>query len=93
MSNGSAHRPPSLLHLSINTAVSNIQRLSNLSCIPDYIVEDLFLRTLAAGKLTEPVLQMFLATGNEEVLHTVQLLRIKPVLKPVLPTRCSPRQL
>ncbi|CAM6034673.1 unnamed protein product [Sphagnum compactum] len=90
MSNGSAaaaHKPPSLLHLSISTAVSNIQRLSNLSCIPDNIVEDLFLRTLAAGKLTEPVLHMFLATGNEEVLHIVQLLGIRPILKPVLPTR------
>jgi hypothetical protein len=48
MSNGSAHRPPSLLHLSINTAVSNIQRLSNLSSIPDYIVEDLFVVSLVA---------------------------------------------
>jgi hypothetical protein len=49
MSNGSAaaaHKPPSLLHLSISTAVSNIQRLSNLSCIPDNIVEDLFLVSL-----------------------------------------------
>jgi hypothetical protein len=33
-------------HLSISTAVSNIQRLSNLSCIPDNIVEDLFLVSL-----------------------------------------------
>jgi hypothetical protein len=49
MSNGSAaaaHKPPSLLHLSISTAVSNIQRFSNLSCIPDNIVEDLFLVSL-----------------------------------------------
>jgi hypothetical protein len=49
MSNGSAaaaHKPPSLLHLSISTAVSNIQRLSNLSGIPDNIVEDLFLVSL-----------------------------------------------
>jgi len=92
MSNGSAaaaHKPPSLLHLSISTAVSNIQRLSNLSCIPDNIVKDLFVGTLYAGKLTEPVLHMFLATGNEEVLHIVQGLGIRPILKPVLPTRCS----
>ncbi|CAK9262202.1 unnamed protein product [Sphagnum jensenii] len=92
MSNGSAaaaHKPPSLLHLSISTAVSNIQRLSNLSCIPDNIVKDLFVGTLDAGKLTEPVLHMFLATGNEEVLHIVQGLGIRPILKPVLPTRCS----
>ncbi len=49
MSNGSAaaaHKPPSLLHLSISTAVSNIQRLSNLSCIPDNIVEELFVVSL-----------------------------------------------
>jgi hypothetical protein len=43
-------------------------------------------RTLAAGKLTEPVLHMFLATGNEEVLHIVLLRGIRTILKPVLPT-------
>lgn len=42
--------------------------------------------TLAAGKLTEPVLCMFLATGNAGVLERVKVLRIRPIMKPILPT-------
>lgn len=43
-------------------------------------------RTLSAGKLTEKVLKLFLATGCEEIILAVQLLNIKQPLVPVLPT-------
>jgi hypothetical protein len=39
---GLPRRPPSLLHLSIASAVSNIQCLYNLTSIPENIVEELF---------------------------------------------------
>lgn len=43
-------------------------------------------RTIAAGKLTEKVLKLFLATDCEEIALLVQLLNIKQPLVPVLPT-------
>ena len=43
-------------------------------------------KTLRAGKLTEKILKLFTATGNEEILRFVQSLNIKQVLTPVLPT-------
>ncbi|PWZ41809.1 hypothetical protein Zm00014a_006777 [Zea mays] len=48
-------------------------------------------RTLSAGKLTEKVLKLFLATGCEDIILAVRLLNIKQPLVPVLPTRCSER--
>lgn len=44
-------------------------------------------KTLAAGKLTEPVLRMFLATGNVGVLEWVKVLKIRPITNPIFPTR------
>eukprot|EP00249_Psilotum_nudum_P008898 c21580_g1_i2 orf=278-619(-) len=79
---------PSLLSLTIDAAVLNIHHLTNLNAIPDAIVLELFQKTLAAGKLTESVLKVFMATGNEQVLGVVKALDIRPVLKPILPTRC-----
>ncbi|KAJ7567043.1 hypothetical protein O6H91_01G004100 [Diphasiastrum complanatum] len=81
--------PPPLLHLTIDAAVQHIQHVHSLASIPDILVQQLFLKTLAAGKLTEPVLQVFLATGHKEVFEIVKALKIRPILKPVLPTRCS----
>lgn len=43
-------------------------------------------RTLNAGKLTEKVLKLFIATGKDEVLLMIQALNIKHILTPVLPT-------
>ncbi|KAG6738563.1 hypothetical protein POTOM_058183 [Populus tomentosa] len=43
-------------------------------------------RTLKAGKLTEKVLKLFVATGNDEVLAFIQALNIQHVITPVLPT-------
>ncbi|THU68612.1 hypothetical protein C4D60_Mb08t05710 [Musa balbisiana] len=40
-----------------------------------------------AGKLTEKVLKLFMATGNEDILSFVHRLNIKPTLTPVLPTK------
>ncbi|MCO5578063.1 hypothetical protein L7F22_031901 [Adiantum nelumboides] len=90
----SLHRrdPPSLLNLAISAAVLNVQHIPNLNSIPDAIVVDLFKqKTLASGKLTEPVLKVFMATGNPEVLYIVKGLNIQPIYLPVLPT--SERQL
>ncbi|GAV77625.1 hypothetical protein CFOL_v3_21096, partial [Cephalotus follicularis] len=81
--------PPSLLSLAIETAVLNLSHVSDLSPLPDHILLDLFLRTLRAGKLTEKILKLFIATGKDEVLSFIQAMNIQHVLTPVLPTRCS----
>ncbi|KAL2330207.1 hypothetical protein Fmac_017788 [Flemingia macrophylla] len=79
--------PPSLLSLTIDSAVLNLSDFSDLSDIPDHILQDLFLvRILKAGKLTEKVLRLFIATGKDEVLSLVQALNIQHILTPVLPT-------
>ncbi|XP_061357394.1 probable UDP-arabinopyranose mutase 5 isoform X1 [Gastrolobium bilobum] len=78
--------PPSLLSLTIDSAVLNLSDISDLSPIPDHILLDLFLRILKAGKLTEKVLRLFIATGKDEVLSLVQALNIQHILTPVLPT-------
>lgn len=46
-------------------------------------------RTLRAGKLTERILNLFIATEKEEVLSLIQALNIQHVLTPVLPTSKS----
>lgn len=46
-------------------------------------------RTLQAGKLTEKVLKLFLATGNDKVLSLIEALNIQHILTPVLPTSKS----
>ncbi|CAL5192771.1 unnamed protein product [Lathyrus oleraceus] len=81
--------PPSLLSLTLDSAVHNLSDISDLSPIPDHILLDLFLRILKAGKLTEKVLKLFIATGKDEVISLVQALNIQHILTPVLPTRCS----
>lgn len=43
-------------------------------------------RTLRAGKLTEKILKLFVATGKEEILALIESLNIQLVLTPVLPT-------
>ncbi|XP_017418407.1 probable UDP-arabinopyranose mutase 5 isoform X3 [Vigna umbellata] len=78
--------PPSLLSLTIDSAVLNLSDISDLSSIPDHILLDLFLRILRAGKLTEKVLRLFIATGKDEVISLVEALNIRHVLTPVLPT-------
>ncbi|XP_027928702.1 uncharacterized protein LOC114185271 isoform X1 [Vigna unguiculata] len=78
--------PPSLLSLTIDSAVLNLSDISDLSSIPDHILLDLFLRILRAGKLTEKVLRLFIATGKDEVISFVEALNIQHVLTPVLPT-------
>ncbi|XP_034683827.1 probable UDP-arabinopyranose mutase 5 [Vitis riparia] len=77
--------PPSLLSLSIDSALLNLSNFSDLSPLPDHILLDLFLRTLKAGKLTEKILMLFMATGKDEVLALIQSLNIQ-LITPVLPT-------
>nr|GMC52066.1 probable UDP-arabinopyranose mutase 5 isoform X2 [Ipomoea batatas] len=43
-------------------------------------------KTLRAGKLTEKILNLFVATGKEEVLSLIEAFNIQAVLTPVLPT-------
>ncbi|OAY42485.1 hypothetical protein MANES_09G183801v8 [Manihot esculenta] len=81
--------PPSLLSLAIDTAVLHLPHFSDLYPLPEHILLDLFLRTLKAGKLNEKVLNLFMATGKDEILSVIQALNIQHVLTPVLPTRCS----
>ncbi|KAK2361861.1 UDP-arabinopyranose mutase [Trifolium repens] len=81
--------PPSLVSLTIDSAVLNLSDISDLSPIPDHILLDLFLRILKAGKLNEKVLKLFIVTGKEEVISLVQALNIRHIVIPVLPTRCS----
>ncbi|XP_010525752.1 PREDICTED: uncharacterized protein LOC104803516 [Tarenaya hassleriana] len=80
--------PPSLLSLTIDSAVLNLSCISDLSFLPDHVLLDLFLRTLRAGKLNERVLKLFVASGKDEVLSLIHALNIKLVVTPVLPTRC-----
>ncbi|KAJ3681196.1 hypothetical protein LUZ60_015685 [Juncus effusus] len=80
---------PTLLSLTVDSALLHIAHFTDLSAVPDPILTDLFLRTLQAGKLTEKVLKLFTATQNEEILLIVQSLNIKHILTPVLPTRTS----
>ncbi|XP_031118626.1 probable UDP-arabinopyranose mutase 5 isoform X2 [Ipomoea triloba] len=78
--------PPSLLSLAIDSALHNLPFFSDLSCLPDHILVELFLKTLRAGKLTEKILNLFVATGKEEVLSLIEAFNIQAVLTPVLPT-------
>jgi hypothetical protein len=80
---------PSLLSLAIDATVINLSNFSDLSPLPDHILLDLFLKTLRAGKLTEKVLNLFIATGKDEVIAFIQAMNIQRVMRPVLPTRCS----
>ncbi|KAK8657024.1 hypothetical protein V6N13_098958 [Hibiscus sabdariffa] len=80
---------PSLLSLTIDSALLNLSNIADLSPLPDHIVLDLFLRTLRAGKLNERVLKLFIATGKDEVFSLIQALNIRVTVTPVLPTRCS----
>ncbi|KAL5703176.1 hypothetical protein ACHQM5_028301 [Ranunculus cassubicifolius] len=82
-------RPSSLLSLAIESALLNISHISDLSSIPEPILSNLFLKTLEAGKLTEKILNLFIATGSDEVLAIIKALNIQPILSPVLRTRCS----
>ncbi|RRT40840.1 hypothetical protein B296_00056632 [Ensete ventricosum] len=101
-------QPPTLLSLTIGSALRHIAHIADLSAIPDPIVLELFwvtlvsffapsasisslgfvdlAKTLQAGKLTEKVLKLFMATGNADILSFVHRLNIKPTLTPVLPT-------
>lgn len=84
--------PPSLLSLAIDSALINISFISDLSSLPDHILVDLFLKTLRAGKLTEKILKLFVATGKEEIISLIESFNIQAVLAPVLPTRCCERK-
>lgn len=46
-------------------------------------------KTLRAGKLTEKILNLFIATDKEEILSLIQALNIQHVFTPVLPTSMS----
>ncbi|KAL8223720.1 hypothetical protein R6Q57_019195 [Mikania cordata] len=58
--------PPSLLSLAIDATLYNLHNISDLSFLPEHVLSDLFLRTLKAGKLTERILKIFIATDKEE---------------------------
>ncbi|KGN51916.1 hypothetical protein Csa_009430 [Cucumis sativus] len=81
--------PPSLLSLTIHSAILNLSSISDLSFLPDHIVLHLFLETLKAGKLNERVLKLFVASGKDEVLSLIGEFKIQQIVTPVLPTRCS----
>ncbi|KAK9919278.1 hypothetical protein M0R45_027885 [Rubus argutus] len=78
--------PPSLLSLTIDSALLNISSISDLSPLPDHIICDLFLKTLSAGKLNEKVLKLFIATGKDEILSLIEAHNIQQIHSPVLPT-------
>ncbi|CDP04237.1 unnamed protein product [Coffea canephora] len=82
-------KPPTLLSLTIDIALLNLSHISDLSFLPDHVLLELFLRTLRAGKLTEKILKLFVATGKDEILSLISELNIQLILTPVLPTRCS----
>ncbi|KAL8171821.1 hypothetical protein V2J09_023625 [Rumex salicifolius] len=69
--------PPSLLSLTIDSAVLHFSRFSDLSRIPPHILLELFRKTLRAGKLNEKILRLFIATGEEEILSLIKELNIQ----------------
>ncbi|XP_071920572.1 probable UDP-arabinopyranose mutase 5 isoform X2 [Coffea arabica] len=79
-------KPPTLLSLTIDIALLNLSHISDLSFLPDHVLLELFLRTLRAGKLTEKILKLFVATGKDEILSLISELNIQLILTPVLPT-------
>ncbi|XP_058093578.1 probable inactive UDP-arabinopyranose mutase 2 [Magnolia sinica] len=79
-------KPPSLLSLTIDSALLHIAYISDLSAIPQPILLQLFQRTLSAGKLTEKILKLFMATGDDKILSLIDSLNIKLIISPVLPT-------
>ncbi|KAK4381580.1 LRR receptor kinase BAK1 [Sesamum angolense] len=79
--------PPTLLSLSIDSALNNFSHISDISFLPEHILLELFVRTLRAGKLNEKILNMFVATGKEEILSFIEALNIQHIVLPVLPTR------
>lgn len=81
--------PPSLLSLAVDSALHNISHFADLSPLPDHVLLDLFLKTLQAGKLNEKILKLFIATDCDEILALIKKLKIRPILTPVLPTRCG----
>ncbi|XWS57322.1 hypothetical protein CRYUN_Cryun09bG0164000 [Craigia yunnanensis] len=82
-------RTPPSLSLTIDSAFLNLSNITDLSPLPDHILIQIFLGTLRAGKLTERVLKLFIATGKDEVFSLIQELNIQVTATPVLPTRCS----
>ncbi|KAK1295237.1 hypothetical protein QJS10_CPA16g00566 [Acorus calamus] len=82
-------KAPSLLSLTIDSAILNISHFPDVSAIPDHLLLELFMKILGAGKLTEKVLKLFMETGNEEIISFVHSLNIRLVLSPIIPTRCS----
>ncbi|XP_073017495.1 probable UDP-arabinopyranose mutase 5 isoform X2 [Primulina eburnea] len=79
--------PPTLLSLTIDSALNNFAHISDISFLPHHILLELFLRTLKAGKLNERILKLFAATGKEEILSVIDAFNIQHNLVPVLPTR------
>lgn len=82
--------PPSLLSLTIDSALLHLSSFSDISHLPGHILFDLLLGTLRAGKLNEKILKLFLASGDDKVLSFIQSLNIQ-LVTPVLPTRCCGR--
>ncbi|KAJ8753631.1 hypothetical protein K2173_025622 [Erythroxylum novogranatense] len=81
--------PPSLLSLTIDSAVLHLSNFSDLSFVPDHVLLDLFSRTLKAGRLNQKILNLFISAGKDAVITRIRELNIQPLLTPVLPTRCS----
>ncbi|CAA6659825.1 unnamed protein product [Spirodela intermedia] len=64
-------QPPSLLSLTVDAALLRIAHITDLTAVPEPILLELFRKTLHAGKLTEKILKLFIATDNENILNFV----------------------
>ncbi|KAJ9552859.1 hypothetical protein OSB04_016904 [Centaurea solstitialis] len=93
MSRGKEHSRGELRQCALAEKVSCISfctTILNISLFAFSDVDFLILqRTLRAGKLTERILKLFVATGKEEILSMIRALNIQLVLTPVLPTSKS----
>mmetsp|Transcript_34879 Transcript_34879/g.110184 ORF Transcript_34879/g.110184 Transcript_34879/m.110184 type:complete len:103 (+) Transcript_34879:50-358(+) len=78
-----ATEPLSLLELSFSTVLENVQHVASFGHLPEEICCGLFEATLARGKLTEPILDVFVLTGHERLLERIRQLDIKP-LPPII---------
>jgi hypothetical protein len=87
--------PPSLQELSFSALVSNVANVTGeeVAALPDFIQLSLFDAVLAAGKLTEGILEAFAeaARGNEALASRIASLDLRPL--PPRPTATRSRWL
>lgn len=69
----SAPLVPSLLCLCLDAVCKAIDQVEDLSGLAEDLVVDIFSRTLAAGKLTPRLVQVFAGSGHDTIVSALQV--------------------